>query len=452
MKGIDATIDKHICLNAWYGSSAKDLMTYLCSEIGPRPAGSPAIEKARGYIAERLRDLGAEAVREESVPVPLWRPKSASVELVTSENCSFRCIQNLFSASGEAVGPLVDIGDNREEKMRAAERSGSGAILLMDGMGVYGGKYVPFGKRVADIMHLRPTGIVSKSKKSKFDSPYINVVSVDSDLPVPCVSVSQADGEELAAAASESAKVCIRTDASRSEGECANLVADFEPASGGYVETIVLSAHLDSFWVAPGASDDLSGVVTVLEILRLLEPFRERFRRRLRVVLYTGEELFFLGSREYVRRHATELDQIKFVFNLDNVYTSTARGVAVNWSPEMRDHLDNVFKRLGREVEVRNMFGMSSDYLPFTLEGIPTGRQANYGDPPLTASHTALDQLDNMHIDWVQHNAMIFGEMIGELLLDPDPLPGRRLAPKEVGERLESDVRESLEFEGFSLP
>ncbi len=444
-------VDKSICLNAWYGNDAKKIMEVLCKEIGPRPTAGESIKKARGYLTGELNRSGINKVWEEEMPAPLWIPEAASIEVMSSENRRYDCIQNLFSVSGEVEGSLLDLGTCDEKTLREKGSRAKGSVILLEGMATYGGKYSPMGERLNDLLYLEPAAIILRSMKRSIKSAYINAISVEKDFPVPCVSISPEVEENLMNDLKKGAvRVRVKTKAKRKESVCSNLIADIK-ASNNTDEMVILGAHLDSFWISPGAGDDLTGVVTVMEIARLLYPFRDRFKRNLRIVLFTGEELYYIGSKNYIKAHREELDSVRFVFTLDNLYTSTARGAAVIWTPEIRDYIDEMFKDMGVEMEVREMFCMSSDYLPFILEGVPAGRQSNFYDPVPSASHTVMDDLENIHIDWIQHNAMVFARMMARFLMDVGPIPGKRLAKEKVYGLIEDDARKSLIYEGFDI-
>src|SRR5207237_980555 len=138
-------------------------------------------------------------------------------------------------------------------------------------------------------------------------------------------------------------------------GACRNVVADFGPLRS-MDEMIVMTAHLDVYASSVGALDNTTGVVTALEICRAIAPFQERFNRRLRLVLFTGEEIGFLGSRDYVKRHASKLDSVRLNFNLDCLFTETSHGIAVMWSPAMRRIIDAALKQTPHRVDVRDHF------------------------------------------------------------------------------------------------
>lgn len=167
---------------------------------------------------------------------------------------------------------------------------------------------------------------------------------------------------------------------------------------------------------------------------------------------YTGEETGFLGSKSYISRHREELDKISFVVNMDGIFASTARGMAVMWSPEMRDYIASVFSKAGSYVDVRNHFCSSSDYLPFMLEGIPAARPADWEDSFPLGSHTEKDNLSNVRVDWIRSNAMVYSQLLAHILIAPDPLPVRRLTTDEIRDKVrKEDMTDNLRLLGFDL-
>jgi peptidase M28-like protein len=439
----------YINTRVWQDSEAWELMKILCGRIGPRPAGSPAMSQARIYLGSMWEALGAVNVREEEVPVRLWDPGAPKIELLEPELKSYDCLQHLFTASEDLILPLVDARDGIPT---GCGRSGKRVAMLMNGREISGGKFTPFITRITQaceqgagaiiIRNMDPTGL-----------PVLEVPDLrkDGSVPVPCISVSGEAADELARASLSLGRIRVKTDGSSCPGACANLIADLGPAEIPQ-ETIMLGAHLDSHWNAPGAFDNLTGVATVFEIARLLAPFRSSFRRTLRFVAYTGEELGFRGSRSYVSRHRQELDKVSLVVNMDGIFTATARGMAVMWSPKMRDHIARAFGKAGRQVDVRNHFCCSSDYLPFMLEGIPTARPADWEDSFPLGSHTEGDGLSNVRVDWIQLNAMVYAQLLAQMLTDPNPLPVKRFSVDEIRERLrQENMIQNLGLMGFEL-
>ncbi len=75
-------------------------------------------------------------------------------------------------------------------------------------------------------------------------------------------------------------------------------------------EFVVIGAHLDSWDLGSGTTDNGTGSCVVLECARALgELAKQGFKpkRTIRFVLFTGEEQGLYGSREYTKRHEAEM-------------------------------------------------------------------------------------------------------------------------------------------------
>jgi len=431
-------------------STCQHLMKILSDQIGPRPSGSAEIKKARAVLAKQLTEIGLVNVHEEEVPVRAWHPGNPSVELTEPQRKRFDCVQCLFSKSGVISAPLVNAGNGNDEDYARSDGEVSGAVVLMEGMDVSGGKYVTLKQRVEKAIHHGAAAVILRSIEHT-GMAAVEVVDMVGTTPIPVVSVDAEAGNELRAAISNETTVNVYTDGFARETICANLVAELGPSQLPE-EVIVLGAHLDSFPNVPGAFDDLSGVITAFEIARIISPFRDKFCRTLRLIFYTGEETGFIGSKTYVNKHVDDLRNIKFVVNLDGLFDSTATGTAVMGSPKMRDYIDNCFEDAGTNVDVRNLFCMSSDYLAFILQGIPACRPADWHNSFPIWRHTPGDNSGNVPIEWIADNVAVYAKLMSRLLIDLDPLPAKRLSPEQVQALImKEDAAESLQAQGFDI-
>ena len=93
-----------------------------------------------------------------------------------------------------------------------------------------------------------------------------------------------------------------------------NIVARFR-GSGG-TRAVMLAAHYDSVERAPGAGDDGSGVITILETMRALRA-GAALKNDVLVVLTDGEEAGLLGASGFVADHPELAKQAGAVFNFE---------------------------------------------------------------------------------------------------------------------------------------
>ncbi|HTV10203.1 MAG TPA: M20/M25/M40 family metallo-hydrolase [Candidatus Aquilonibacter sp.] len=108
-----------------------------------------------------------------------------------------------------------------------------------------------------------------------------------------------------------------------------NVIADIPGTDKQNV--IVVGAHLDSFQMATGATDNAANVAVVMEAARILETLKLRSRRTIRFAFWGAEEIDRQGSRDYVKKHIVERaaanpEDIQCYFNLD-YGTGRIRGI-----------------------------------------------------------------------------------------------------------------------------
>ena len=90
------------------------------------------------------------------------------------------------------------------------------------------------------------------------------------------------------------------------------------------IVSVPLLAGIALAGVVPGATDNASGVATVLRLAERYGDDLEHFD--VWVLLPGAEESFMLGMREWLRRHRRELDPTRTIFlNVDKVGTGTVR-------------------------------------------------------------------------------------------------------------------------------
>ena len=101
-------------------------------------------------------------------------------------------------------------------------------------------------------------------------------------------------------------------------GRAKNVLARLPGREPG--KSVLLMAHYDSVGAGPGASDDMSGVATILEVARVLKT-APPLRHGVLLLLNEGEEEGLLGAQAFVE-HSPSFAEVGAVVNLE------ARGAA----------------------------------------------------------------------------------------------------------------------------
>jgi carboxypeptidase Q len=177
-------------------------------------------------------------------------------------------------------------------------------------------------------------------------------------------------------------------------------------------EYIVLSAHLDSWHGATGATDNGTGTLTMLEAMRILKATYPNPRRTIIAGHWGGEEQGTIGSLAFNEDHKDVIDGLQAAFNQDNgtwrvemlegqgflkASSSLARWVAQLPS----DMTDSVRVQLpGAQANA------GSDHTSFICRGAPTFRlQSSYPEYRQYTWHTNRDTFDKIVFDDLKQNA-----------------------------------------------
>jgi hypothetical protein len=138
-------------------------------------------------------------------------------------------------------------------------------------------------------------------------------------------------------------------------------------------EVVILGAHLDSWDLATGGTDNGAGAIAVLEAARILKSSGVRPKRTIRFVLFSGEEQGLFGSQEYVFAHERELNKIQAIIVLDNG-TGRITGMATQGHDELRDLWGSMLAPIASSLgplAVRSGIKTGTDHLAFIPYGVP---------------------------------------------------------------------------------
>ena len=97
-----------------------------------------------------------------------------------------------------------------------------------------------------------------------------------------------------------------------------NVIAQIGESSSQKKE-IIIGAHLDSYRTSPGASDNGSGVGSIIELARYFKKMENDLNCVIRFISFGAEELGILGSRKYVEMHKESLKKCVLYYNIDDV-------------------------------------------------------------------------------------------------------------------------------------
>ena len=181
-----------------------------------------------------------------------------------------------------------------------------------------------------------------------------------------------------------------------------NIVARL-PGSEATGRAVLLVAHYDSVSQSPGASDDGSGVVTLLEVLRALKA-RPPLKQDTLFLFSDGEELGLLGAKAFVDNPV--MREVGFVMNFE---ARGSRGPVFMF--ETGDNNQWAIKQFGKVVpfpfansiyeELYKLLPNDTDFTVFKNRGLP-GFNFAYIDG-VENYHSSNDNLGTIDLKSIQH-------------------------------------------------
>ena len=417
----------------------------LC-EIGNRFVGNAGEAEARDYINRRFREVGLWNVREEPFDVATYRPRAARCELVgVASRSGLACVGLQFTGTGEVESEAVNLGVLREESDldRAIERSGGVAgriavlqcpcpypYLFTDRLAIEG------AVAIVDVSEARDGHICHLNAMMY---PALAANPNGTRLPIPGTTVERGDAQRLVEHIRVSSRrIRVVHDARYEVVTTANVVGELA-GSGATDERAVIGGHDDSQLEGVGASDNASGIASLVEVAGVLA--ERRLHRNLVFAAFADEEGGFRGSTHYCRRHRESRATTVGMVNLD----------APGWAPSQRSlHADRSIRTLAIET-ARQVSGSpdeemdaslfpGSDHNPFIDAGVPACFFWRH-PPTHPYYHTGGDTLDLLDFRVVADTARVSCAMIERLGTDVGLNLGRS-RPLRRWLDLRPDVRE----------
>jgi carboxypeptidase Q len=198
-------------------------------------------------------------------------------------------------------------------------------------------------------------------------------------------------------------------------------------------EYVVLSAHLDSWHGATGATDNGTGTITMLEAMRILKEAYPNPRRTIVVGHWGSEEQGLNGSRSFVADHPQVVDGLQAAFNQDNgtwrFEMIEGQGFAKSgahigrWISQLPATMTDSIR-----IQVPGpQANAGSDHSAFICRGAPAFRlQSPYDEYRQYTWHTNRDTYDKIVMPDLRNNATIAAMMAYAASEDPDRVPRDR--------------------------
>ncbi len=219
-------------------------------------------------------------------------------------------------------------------------------------------------------------------------------------------------------------------------------------------EYVVLSAHLDSWHAATGATDNGTGTITMLEAMRILKEAYPNPKRTILVGHWGGEEVGLVGSGAFREDHPEVVEGLQALFNQDNG-TWRFEKLEGQGFLDSSDHLHRwmsvVPRYISSHIDVDTpgpQANRGSDHTSFVCAGAPAFRlQSPYDEYRQYTWHTNRDTYDKIVFDDLRENATLAAMMAYMASEDPDRVD-RTKAQLPVSPR----TKKPMQWQGCRAP
>jgi Zn-dependent M28 family amino/carboxypeptidase len=206
-------------------------------------------------------------------------------------------------------------------------------------------------------------------------------------------------------------------------------------------EVVILGAHLDSWDLGTGSTDNGTGSMAVLEAARALAKLNLKPKRTIRFILFSGEEEGLCGSVKYVEAHKDELEMISGVLVHD---TGTGRvlTLALHDNYQDREIVDQVLAPLKelRLLEPTMMHMSGTDHLSFNEAGVPGFWALQSGAEYSRTHHSQSDTFDKVWKDDLNEGAQVLAAWAYNTAQLPEMLPRRPLPYRPSGDAAKAEA------------
>ena len=413
-------------------SNLESHLSHLTKTIGIRLAGTDGERLAADYLCEQGERMGVQA-SVETFPVNARAVESECLKVQTGAgNEAFKC--SLFSNSPGTNG--------REIRGEIAVFEAPAATLHDDYSRFTGKAVIHLGCHIESresyrrLIEAKPAFLMFVDVRYPGPDPRADGLFpayVESIGAVPVVNVAFADALSWIRDGATWASLIV--DGGMVPGESQNVVFDLPGSSD---DILLLGAHHDTQADTVGANDNASGVVSLLELLRVLVPLERR--RSIRLISFGAEEQLSVGSAVYVRRHRQALEgRAKLIFNIDSIGAIMGWNELITNGPaELEEYMLGQFHARSQFAKVLPSIMPYADHFPFVAAGIPGVTFWRFNcSSGISTHHHPTDRMDMISTRNMAKYLDIVATMMADLS-QRETLPFKSSIPVEQAHAVES--------------
>ena len=355
----------------------------LSDDIGPRLTGSERLRQAEAWAMDKFKAYGAVNVHEEAYDFGhRWIRGHDWGRLLNLNGIDLHLAAMAWSPAtkGPVKGEVAVLQGSTLEDLKAQVPALEGKIVLIGTLPKPDPKVDrrTYYREILGIMKDLKAAVILRSSGRPDDLLNMTGSPVSrwgrATVPTAFLSGEQADMLERQVKRGEhpNVEIQIAGELSNAPVQAHNVVAEIK-GSEWPDQVVIVGGHLDSWDLGTGATDNGTGAMASMEVLRAIQALGLKPKRTLRVILFSGEEEGLLGSSAYAKAHAAEASDWQAVL-VDDMGT----GRILGW-PDMGQEIWRAplavamapANNLGcREIGAFTQPG-DTDHWPFFQLGVP---------------------------------------------------------------------------------
>jgi len=448
-------IEKDVLGEIWSSNEAYENLIHLCDEFGSRFAGTEGEKPSAEYIASKLKEYGLDNVSLDDFLYVGWKRGEAKMELLQPRKMELytQSLALCPPTPPEGIeGDIIYLGAGFPELFASKKAEIKGKIVLCTSQPRPSGAMVhrrtKYGYAVKYgaigfifVNHnpgqLMPTGSLRPAYRMAGEIPGIGVSWETGSHLIRILDKAPARGR------------ITTTDVITPDTESWNVVGEI-PGTDLKDQVILVGAHYEGHDIAVGALDDGSGAMVITEAARALAKHKGKFRRTIRFVCFSAEEIGVTGSTCYAAKQGDELKHVDLMINCDGAGRTSDHVYRVYGPDSLAVYLQDLAGRMNYSMNVGRAMAASSDHWPFYMQGIPAASLSGYRSPSEVArvgrgwTHTSADTIDKVNPKYLKDAAMVLAHSLIHLANEPGIIAERTPVEEIVRSLEESGMADTL--------
>jgi carboxypeptidase Q len=352
----DSVMVKKIVDETMTNGTAYENLRKLCKQVGPRLSGSVKFIQGAMLTQKMMKEMGADTVYLQECMVPHWVRGKKEIGDITLKGG--KKYQLKLCALGNSVGTgdkgvsstVIEVNTLKELDALGTDKIKGKIVFFnfpmnptyIETFRAYGESGVSRTRGPSLAAKYGAVGAIVRSLAINLnDYPHTGVTVYNDSFPkIPAVAISTNDAEYFSKELKKGnvMSAYFRTNSKMLPDTIGyNVIAEVR-GSQFPEQIITVGGHLDSWDLAEGASDDGTGVMQGMEVLRTIIALNLKPKRTIRAVAFANEENGGKGAQKYLSEAKAKKEQHLMALESDGG-GFTPRGFGLDMTASQRENV-----------------------------------------------------------------------------------------------------------------